>query len=220
MSTAVIEEAKLTATGQADARRKFAEYREVVSAGRGTAVDVELKKAYQQIGMGRTIISLNKAMESAGIDSSGHPVLAVAGATAKWVWFRWNAGRMHDSDGRWWHEASAFVSDHAVNPGWNYGNYSRGTKTGTFRFPRAFFGIRVRDPIRARVPIVPPALRPKGSLANYVLLWEANWQEAPEDPYLLRRITQDLFVVLAQWDLTDVERSVLDMATVGAYKPT
>lgn len=220
MSTAVIEQAKLPQTWQSQARKKFIEYKRAVDAGIGTPEDEELLAAYRQLGMGRTVISLHKAMREGGVDAHGHPVLAVANAAARWVWFCWDAGRAFDADQNWNHHVSAFVSDWDMNPGWRNRSKLRATKTGTFRFPSDYFLIRLKEDIRARVPLVPPALRPKASLDNYVLLWEANWEEAPRDPYLLRRVTQDLFVVLAQWDLTKVERTVLDMATVGAYKNT
>ena len=218
MSTAVIEEAKLSQTGQHRARKKFAEYKRAVDAGSGTHEDRELMAAYHQLGMGRTVISLHKAMETAGVDAAGQPVLAVANAAAKWVWFYWDAGSIRDAEGDWMYEASAFVSERHMNPSFRQGSAYQATKTGTFRVPRDYFPLRLKEDIQARVPLVPPAVRPKACLENYVLLWEANWEEAPSDPYLLRRVTHDLFVVLAQWDLTEVERTVLDMATVGAYK--
>ncbi len=220
MSTAIIEEAKFTSTGQFQAKKKFLEYRRAVDSLAGTPEDAELMIAYRQLGMGRTVISLHKAMQGAGVDSDGRPVLAVANATARWTWFIWNAGDMHESRGDWIHEASAFVSDWDPNPLGCLGSMYRSTKTGTFRLPRDYFPLCLKDDIRARVPLVPPAIRPKGCLENYVILWEANWEEAPADPYLLRRVTHDLFVVLAQWDLTEVERTVLDMASVGAYQNT
>ena len=63
---------------------------------------------------------------------------------------------------------------------------------------------------RAMVPPVPPRLRPKASLGNYHVLWEAEWERcAPVDPALLRHIGGDLYAVLATWDLTPLERTVL-----------
>lgn len=75
---------------------------------------------------------------------------------------------------------------------------------------------------RAIVPSVPPALRPRHHLRNYFILWEAEWVKpmgvpvAPRDPALLQRIMGDLFVVLAVWDLTDLERAVLGMGRARA----
>ena len=220
MSTATIEEAKFTSTGQYHARKKFLEYKQAVDSGSATPEDAELRAAYQQLSMGRTVISLHKAMQGGGIDSNGRPVLAVANAAARWVSFCWTAGSLCDSNGSWLGAASAFVSDWDLHSRGRGRTAYRATKTGTFRFPRNYFPLRLQGDIQARVPLVPPAVRPKADLRKYVILWEANWEEAPADPYLLRRVTHDLFVVLAQWDLTEVERTVLDMASVGAYQNT
>ena len=58
---------------------------------------------------------------------------------------------------------------------------------------------------------MPIHLRPKRGLANYHVLWEAEWTPSPpRDPFLLRRIGKaDLWLVVAQWDLTEVERAAL-----------
>jgi hypothetical protein len=54
-------------------------------------------------------------------------------------------------------------------------------------------------------------VRPRRGLENYNVLWEAVWQPAPPvDPMLLRRIGEaDLWVVVAAWELTEVERAAL-----------
>lgn len=46
---------------------------------------------------------------------------------------------------------------------------------------------------------------------KYHILWEAEWSPIPpRDPMLLRRIGKaDLWVVVAHWDLTEVERAAL-----------
>jgi hypothetical protein len=62
---------------------------------------------------------------------------------------------------------------------------------------------------RAIVPIIPANIRPKASLERYHILWEADWDVVPRDPLLLRQLHGTLYAVLAQWDLTDLERMVL-----------
>lgn len=63
---------------------------------------------------------------------------------------------------------------------------------------------------RALVPPIPPRFRPE-KLYDYHVLWEAEWQKAPpEDPILLKKVSDNVYVVLAQWNLTDVERAVLE----------
>jgi hypothetical protein len=63
----------------------------------------------------------------------------------------------------------------------------------------------------AIVPLIPIEHRPKRGLANYHVLWEAEWRKVPPvDPVLLRRIgAADLWVVCAAWDLTPVEQAAL-----------
>lgn len=63
----------------------------------------------------------------------------------------------------------------------------------------------------ALVPTPPLNLRPKRGLANYHVLWEAEWTRiVPHDPLLLRRIGRsDMWVVVAAWELTPVERAAL-----------
>jgi hypothetical protein len=64
---------------------------------------------------------------------------------------------------------------------------------------------------QAQVPLVPLAYRPKRGLQNYHVLFEAVWSKAPPlDPFLLRRIGKsDLWVVVAMWELSEVERGAL-----------
>lgn len=63
---------------------------------------------------------------------------------------------------------------------------------------------------RALVPQVPPHLRPD-NLKDYFILWEAEWQRiAPVDPILLSRVNDHMYAIVAQWDLTDLERRVLE----------
>lgn len=63
----------------------------------------------------------------------------------------------------------------------------------------------------AVVPLIPPHLRPaKTALDKFHILWEADWKRTPpRDPMLLKRVSGQLFAVVATWDLTEMERTVL-----------
>lgn len=61
----------------------------------------------------------------------------------------------------------------------------------------------------ATVPLIPVHLRPRRAIEKYHILWEADWNQYPVDPYLLRRFGADAWVVVAAWDLTPVERAVM-----------
>jgi hypothetical protein len=78
-------------------------------------------------------------------------------------------------------------------------------------FPLSAERINRWRPAKAIVPLVPIHLRPKRGLANYHILFEAVWEPLPpSDPMLLRRIGKgDLWLVVAAWDLTEIERAAL-----------
>jgi hypothetical protein len=65
----------------------------------------------------------------------------------------------------------------------------------------------------AMVPMVPPdVLPPRGAdLSKHFILWEVeSWDVSPPvDPILLRPIGGDLYAVVAQWDLTEIERTII-----------
>jgi hypothetical protein len=65
---------------------------------------------------------------------------------------------------------------------------------------------------RAPVPLIPPQFRPADAYANYHVLWEVEtWTRiAPKDPLLLRRVTGQIYVIVAQWNLTELERLIMD----------
>ncbi len=66
------------------------------------------------------------------------------------------------------------------------------------------------------VPAIPFHLRPNGDADKYFILWEVEkWEEyqavrAPGDPLLLERIAHPIYVVVAQWDLSDLEKRILE----------
>lgn len=69
----------------------------------------------------------------------------------------------------------------------------------------------------ADVPDIPIQYRPNGDVGKYFVLWEVEqWREiyrpaqAPRDPLLLERIAHPIYVVVAQWDLTELEQRILE----------
>ena len=164
----------------ARARQLYKTYREHLNAQ--TKVDQEIERIYYQIGRGRKVIRALASIAEAGLNAEGLPVLAIAKATAK--------------------ECQADVFDNSIrfqDP--NRWDQKPISVPGTFKW-RSRAG-------RAMVPMIPIHLRPKAALANYHILWEADWKDVPVDPMLLRRIGGDAWLVVAAWDLTPVERAVL-----------
>ena len=153
-------------------------------------IDQEIQRTYKLIAQGRVIIKALESIQKAGVNEQGFPKLAIANALAT------------DCHLRMWTNGQVEMS-HVERP------HSR-DRTNVFRlggFPQR------KDTVwhaRAVVPLVPIHLRPKRALGNYHILWEAEWRRvAPVDPMLLRRIGGDMWLVVAAWDLTDVERAAM-----------
>ena len=212
--------------GRSTMLRKAREYRQsslkLRSDGDTLGADLhrELYIVHRALSQGRTILSVNKAMEIGGVKPNGHPTLAIANAAARWTWFIRDAERIVDRgpDDQWNHAACAFVSTTAINPG-----LKASTKVNywdahnVFRFVATHFPVRmIEERIAARVPVVPANRLPPLPLERYCILWEADWQRAPKDPLLLKRITREWYSVEAEWDLTSIERLVLEMAAFAS----
>ncbi len=219
----LLKPAILHPNSYSQARTKYLEYKHLIEVTKNhgqVRTYIELANVYKHLSLGHQVISVTKAMEVAGVKSDGLPVLAIANASAPWVWYVHDAGDIVDQNpgGGWRHGACAFISDYATNPGWNAKRRAdKAVKGNVFRFIR--FSIRpTSESNRARVPIIPPAILKKlpGNLDKYQILWEADWQSAPEDPMIIRRISRDMYVILGVWNLTEVERLVLDRAAFAA----
>lgn len=169
-----------------EARERWREYRKHLHYSK--PMDEEIAAIHKAIAMGKLVIQAQESIRQAGLGADHRPKLALARADAQHV--QWRPG---DGVGRFW-----------FNGEWPR---SRDRRHAEFQWE----GIRSGMPQgKAVVPIVPIHLRPKHALQNYWILWEADWQRAPVDPMLLRRVGRgDAWIVLAQWDLTPVERAVL-----------
>jgi hypothetical protein len=176
-----------------EARRAAAHYLKQVRL-RHSKEDQEILAGYRALSRGKRIISLRAAMIGAGFTPEGYPKLAITRADQKRVHVnveRWNRNVTFIPEGR-----SFFETRMARE----------------FRFTFRGIGPELREQLRAWafVPIVPAGLRPESPLCDYHILFEAEWRPVPpKDPILLKRLGQDLFAVVAHWNLTEVERAVI-----------
>lgn len=150
--------------------------------------DWEIERIYRQIARGKTVISVQDAIVRAGLDDKRRPRLAICKAHALECVCRFNGNT-----------ATFGIHDPMR------GLWDKGTGRITIDWP----SIGYTDPGIALLPRIPPQYRPRTALSGYHLLWEADWTAIPRDPYLLKQIGRDAWVVLAAWDLTGVEMSVL-----------
>jgi len=181
----------LTQVNREQARELWKKYQSHVH--RMTPADVEIAGIYKRIAQGKTVIRALESIRAAWLNEHGLPRLAIARADVPLCYFhRDSNGRVEFTD-RWWNHYPSKIS----------------LKSRCIRFdwPES---IRVQGVPEAQVPLVPVHLRPKRGMANYHILWEAEWTKRyPADPYLLRRFGGDAWLVVAAWDLTDVERAVM-----------
>lgn len=183
--------------------RKYKEH-----AAYSAPIDWEIQRTYQLLAQGKTVIKAIESVKLGGLNEKGLPKLAIGPAMSPACHIR----RMLDGS------MIMSPSDNFFHSRYESRRYRFAAET--FAFPRESFSTyevdgkryrRGQSEHRAMTPIVPIHLRPKRGLENYHVLWEAEWERVvPKDPYLLRRIGKgDLWLVVAHWDLTEVERAAL-----------
>lgn len=151
-----------------------------------TPADAEIAAIYKRISQGKTVIRALESIVKAGLNAEGFPKLAIARADMATCF--WNPRSNVCTFGERWPRGRSRKTIRMDWPGLNSNKYQA----------------------EAVVPIIPVHLRPKRGLKNYHILWEAEWTKRyPVDPYLLRRFGGDAWLVVAAWDLTDVERAVM-----------
>jgi hypothetical protein len=166
--------------------RKYQEHRAYQ-----TPHDEAIAQIYRRIGRGQQVIRALESIRVAGLDSAGLPRLAIARADLTLVY---------------WHtrtDAGAFADTRSYWPGMRHNR----SKVIPIDWPglKAIAGTH-----EAQVPLIPVHLRPRRGIANYHILFEAEWtRRYPIDPYLVRRFGADAWLIVAAWDLTEVERAVM-----------
>ena len=172
------------------ARELYRDYKK--HAHYSTPIDDEIRRAYQLIAQGRMVIKALESIGAAGVNEQGWPKLAIIRAHQPNCYF--------DPD---YHGGAGMFQPSE----WRRGNAPR--EQIHVQIP----GVPAKQGKKAQaiVPQCPLSHRPKRGLANYHILWEAEWTKiVPRDPFLLRRIGKaDLWLVVHAWDLTEVERGAL-----------
>lgn len=175
----------------------------------------DMKNCMFQLKQGKALIDINKVMEKAGVTKNFEPKLAVARAD-------WNQCFFHKKDsgrgffsGRssdWYNKSDGDID---MPPEtfcqWNRVKDDIEMADGTKRKADRRWDIDTPQ-IKTKVPIIPAQLMPEGTLDKYYILWEVDeWKALPkkDDPLLLKRITENLFVILSAWDVTDLEQSII-----------
>lgn len=168
-------------------------------------------EGYQALAAGTPLLNLDDVFRNVLVDENGRPKLAIARADRREVGFFWGP----EQDSAWFDcskdfQARSFVWRSTLAVSVAMGR-THGLKDG--RWDRRVAGYTL-------IPMVPADIRPKhGQLRNLHILWEVEqWSDkpvrsrAPSDPMLLKHIGGALYAVLAEWDLTPLERAILEGA--------
>lgn len=192
-----MELATIEATPE-EAKAKLDEYRRAVRETHDKT-DEMILRGYKELEKGRALIRLTESVRSAGVDDNRLPRLAVARATDERV------RCMADS------RTTVFWPE-SMRVSWWGPQQRAGLNSGVVRLTINRPELLSQGDPRgsAIVPLIPPALRPARALHRYFILFEAVWEpNPPTDPALIRHLIGDLWVVVATWDLTELERAAI-----------
>jgi len=170
--------------------------------------DETLFHTYRALARGERLINVASVMPKAGLqeETTRLPALAIAQADWKKCYLHQIAGEIVFSRDRWisWsskrqnfdvpsiHMHATLWPAELTNEAWRK----------TQQLPAL--------PANAIVPLIPAHLQPD-TLDGYAILWEPKWShEAPEDPLLLKLVHGHMYSIVAQWDLTPLEQSILE----------
>ncbi len=177
-----------------------------------SAMDRALAASYRAIADGSSLIDIEATMRETPLHDNGLPKLAIVRADFKQVFLRLH----HDGSGVM-AGSQEFAERNRIKV--RAGKARIELPPNTFARVNPATGMgwgydHFWNTHRAPVPIIPPQYRPADAYANYHLLWEVDtWTRiAPKDPLLLRQITGSIFAIVAQWDLTELERAIMNAA--------
>jgi hypothetical protein len=190
---------------KAEAEKHYKEYLETVKTRKEKYL-TDLKQVYYHLSQGHKVLDIYEVFKQSGVNKDGEPQLALCQADERQCGFRkqiLGSGRFYGlKDGMWKKSAISLPSS-------TFGEWK--TEKGKDEWNKDD-DVIVRREIKTTVPIVPAHLLPEGRLDNYYILWEVSgWEEVPQyaDPFLLKRINDNAFIILAEWDLTEVEQAVI-----------
>jgi len=170
------------------AKSQLQEYRNIEKRHR-RAADSAFRKLWRAATSGKPILDLQQAFTQTGLNDKGLPRLGMA---------RVGWSECH-FDG-WNHCFKSF-------------RYARvkADFLPIFGSPWDWSQVKTREAF-TKVPEMPPHIRRlmKYKDENYFTLFEVkDWSDYPADPFLLWHITNNLYVVLGEWELSPLEVSLL-----------
>lgn len=206
-------EVELLTVPKKKAQEEFDALIQVIRNGKKTKLDsiyVDFQRIYGHMRHGKKIIDIYESFKKAGLNEKGHPKLAIARADSKIVICRerrnGSAKFFHDNEGK--RDVQRIM--------WSYygDKYDITLPAETFVWTMDPNNRLKFSDVQTLVPIIPAKIlvtEVKVLLKNFHILWEVEeWKRIPpKDPILLKRLTPNLYGVLATWNLTKLERAVI-----------
>jgi len=186
------------------------EYQALVSAFRANAklrkqeIHQDLRRVYGHLRHGKKIIDVYESFKQVGLNEEGDPKLAICRADAKTCFLskRPNGSCVFSMNEIFRYDAPRKIHNDLALP------------EGTFEWELDEYKSVIDAERQTLVPIIPAKIlvtEVKALLKNFHILWEVEkWASIPpKDPILLKRLTPNLYGVLATWNLTKLERAVI-----------
>lgn len=192
------------------ATQKWRDYKEAAKVSDNPVYE-DLRKVYNQIKGGRKVVDITKVIQKGGLNGLNQPNLAVAKASSKYVWCTFNnSGSIAFVNGTYWNDQGRNPLKEDVYIKNCFPSFLNKNLVERGLLNKTYIDWS-RLELKAPVPIIPPKILPAKLTDDYYILWEVDeWAIVPpKDPWLLRRITNTMFVALAAWDLTELERAVM-----------
>ena len=165
----------------------------------------DLMQVYGHLKYHGKIIDIYKTFKAIGLSETQNPRFAIVQADMQWCHLvkKPNGGAIFSK------ERKDHWSNHAI---FNEGDVELPADTYPWK-------IKERQFVKTVVPIIPPRVQIASSLriipCHYHILFETEyWTDDPEprppkDPIIGRMLTPNIFGVVASWDLTPLEESLL-----------
>lgn len=169
------------------------------------AIYADMKKVYGHMHHGGKVIDIYSIFNTDQLKENGDLKIAICRADARKCYLykgeNGSAVFSHKPFTGWQPTARTTYKDIQLPP-------------GSIEWHKTKWNRVKNDKQKTIVPIVPPHIlveELKRSLGSYCILWEVeDWKiEPPRDPILLKKLTANLYGVLATWDLTELERAII-----------
>lgn len=189
------------------AKEKYKEYLEASKKQKSKEYSAA-RRAYRALSKGLKVIDIYKAFEKTGLKADGTPKLAIVRAGSKLVYFTkipGGGGRFKREDPTNWHTKT--FADDVTLPDGTFPDWPIEEPNANRRWSE------IKDKqLVTNVPFIPAHIPIPTKLENYYILFEvAKWKTTAsvKDPYLLQRLNDNTFVVLAEWDVSEVEAIIM-----------